>query len=512
MIRAGLVAGAVCVGCAHTPDLPVRPDVAPVAGSTAEQFVARDGTHLYMRHWPAQGDERGVLVIMHGLKDYSARYAQFAGELTARGYSVWAFDLRGHGQSAGPRVAPDDWNDYVEDLVQFLYLVQEREDDKPVFLFGHSMGGAIAARAAEIYPRWPANAAAMQHIPHPVAGLVLSGPALAIDAPPLLLAVTRMSGALTPGFPALKLANHDFSSDPAAGKAMDVDPLVSQPPAPARTAAGLVDGIERIWADLPRLQMPLLALHGTADKLTAPAGSRMLIEQASARDKTLRIYPGLYHDLVHEPRGQEVRDDILAWLDAHTGGAAVAAPPIYAGTLAGDPRGWTQAVELAGGISRSLDDSSLHFGGDLAVAIARPRPFGWHAALTARWANTHYAVALRPVGAALRLGRAMIGISGGIALVKGFDSAQVGGGGGLWIEQPLGPVHLGVRADYEHAFATGSRNAGWLVGSLRFGGDRTYWPHTAAGVGPIITGGYECAFADICSVVILGGIELYGVD
>jgi hypothetical protein len=190
----------------------------------------------------------------------------------------------------------------------------------------------------------------------------------------------------------------------------------------------------------------------------------------------------------------------------------VTPPPRYDGPLAGAPRGWTQAVEIAGGVSRSLDDDSLHFGGDVALAIARPRPIGWHAALTARWANTHYALALRPVGVAVRFGSAMVGVSGGVALVKGFDGPQFGGGGGLWYEQPLGPAHFGVRADYEHAFASGSRNAGWLLGSLRFGGDRTYWPHAAAGVGPVITGGYECAFADICSVVILGGIELYGVD
>ena len=502
MNRAGVVAGVVLVGmcgCAHTPDLPVRPDVAPVAGEQTETIEARDGTHLYMRHWPAQGDERGVLVIMHGLKDYSARYRDLAHEANARGYSVWAFDLRGHGQSAGPRVAPDHWSDYVDDLDRFLTRVEKAEPGKPIFVFGHSMGGAIAARTAEIHQ--PA-----------IAGLALSGPALAIDAPPLLLAATRMSGALMPQFPALKLDNHDFSSDPAAGAAMDNDPLVSQPPAPAKTAAGLVDGIERIWIDLPKLQMPLLAMHGTADRLTAPAGSRMFIEQATARDKALRIYPGLYHDLVHEPAGKQVRDDLLAWLDAHTGGAAVPPPPIYAGSLAGDPRGWTQAVEIAGGISRSLDDDSLHFGGELAVAIARPRPLGFHAALTARWANKHYAAELRPIGAAVRLGSTMIGISGGIALLRGFDGPQLGGAAGLWIEQPLGPAHLGVRADYEHAFAVGSSNTGWLVGTLRFGGDRTYWPHTAAGVGPIITGGYECAFADICSMVILGGIELYGVD
>ena len=488
-------------GCAHTPDLPVRRDAAPLPGSTADELVARDGTHLYMRHWPAQGQglERGVVVVMHGLKDYSARYAAFAGELTARGYSVWAFDLRGHGQSAGPRVAPDDWNDYVDDLDRFLAKVEHEEPGQPIFLFGHSMGGAIAARTAEVHQ--PA-----------LAGLVLSGAALAIDAPPLLLAATRMSGALTPRFPALKLDNHDFSSDPAAGAAMDSDPLISQPPAPASTAAGLVDGIEHIWADLPRLQMPLLALHGSADKLTAPAGSRMLIEQASARDKTLRIYPGLYHDLVHEPAGKQVRDDILAWLDAHTGGAAVPPPPIYTAHLAGDPRGWTQAVELAGGISRGIDNQAVHASGDFAIALARPRPFGVHAALTARWANTHYAIDARPLGAALRVGRTMIGVSGGVSLLSGVTSAKLGYAAGLWIEQPLGPLHLGVRADYEHAFDTSEYNAGWLLGSLRFGGDRTYWPHTAAGVGPIISGGYECAFADICSLVVLAGIELYGVD
>ena len=80
-MRAGLVAGAVLVvlgGCAHTPDLPLRPDPAPPAGSTTEVFRARDGTQLLARHWAPTATERGVLVVMHGLKDYSGRYAAFA--------------------------------------------------------------------------------------------------------------------------------------------------------------------------------------------------------------------------------------------------------------------------------------------------------------------------------------------------------------------------------------------------------------------------------------------------
>jgi acylglycerol lipase len=489
-------AALVLAACAHTPDLPLRPDPSPPPGSTTEVITARDGTQLLARHWVPTQTQRGVLVIMHGLKDHSARYADFAREAAGRGYAVYAFDLRGHGRSAGPRVAPDDWNDYVDDLDRFLALVQAREPGSPIFLFGHSMGGAIAARTAEVHqPR--------------LAGLILSGPALAIDAPPLLIPFTRIA---PPDFPALKLDNRDFSSDPSAAAAMARDPLISQPPGPASTAAGLVEGIHQIWTHIDHLTMPLLALHGTADRLTAPAGSRMLVDTAPAADKSLHIYNGLFHDLIHEPKGAEVRADILAWLDAHTGGPAITAPPRYEGPLAGEPRGWTQAIELALGASHSLDDSNNHFSGDVAVALARPRPVGWHGAFTARRIDTHSMLELRPIGIALRVGGAAIGVSGGGSWFAGSGTSQFGAAAGLWYEQPLGPIHFGLRADYERTFETGGHNFGLLLGSVRLGGDRSYWPHTTAGVGPIISGGYECAFDDICSVVALVGIELYGAD
>jgi alpha-beta hydrolase superfamily lysophospholipase len=481
--------------CAHTPDLPLRPDPSPPAGSTTETITAPDGTHLLARHWAAAGNTRGVVVIMHGLKDYSARYAVLASRLAAGGYSVYAFDLRGHGRSSGPRVAPAAWTDYVGDLDRFLTLVEQREPARPIFLFGHSMGGAIAARTAEL------------HQPT-LAGLVLSGPALAIDAPPLLIAATRLIAAMNPRAPALKLPNRDFSSDPAAAKAMDADELVSQSAGPARTAAGLVDGMRAIWADADRLTMPLLALHGTADKLTAPSGSRALIARAPAQDKALRIYDGFFHDLLHEPKHDQVEADIHAWLDAHTGGAAVPPPAIHAGHLAGDPRGWTQAIEFAGGISRGFDEKVTRFGGQLAINLARWRPVGLHGAFTARYANARYAIALKPLGVAVRFGGGVFGLSGGGALLT---DAEFGIAAGGWYEQPAGPVHIGIRADYEHAFFAGARNLGLLVGSLRLGGDRAYWPHARAGVGPIVSGGYECQ-GDTCGFMAMLGLQLYGAD
>jgi acylglycerol lipase len=481
--------------CAHAPNLPLRPDASPPAGSTTETVTAPDGTQLLARHWAATGDARGVLVIMHGLKDYSAHYAALAARLAAGGYSVYAFDLRGHGRSAGPRVMPSAWTDYVDDLDRYLKTVEQREAGKPIFLFGHSMGGAIAARAAEL------------HQPK-LAGLILSGPALAIDAPPLLVAATRLIAAMNPRAPALKLPNHDFSSDPAVAAAMDTDEYISQPPGPARTAAGLVDGMRAIWADVDQLTMPLLALHGTADRLTAPSGSRALIEHAPAQDKSLRIYVGLFHDLLHEPKHAEVEADIHAWLDAHTGGAALPAPAIYREHLTGDPRGWTQAVELAAGISRGFEEKVTRFGGDLAINLARPRPIGWHGALTARYANARYAIALKPIGIALRFGGSVVGLSGGGALLT---DAEFGVAAGAWFEQPAGPLHLGIRADYEHAFFAGARNVGLLVGSVRPGGDRSYWPHARAGVGPIVSGGYECQ-GDTCGFMAMLGLQLYGAD
>ena len=485
----------VLIGCAHAPDLPLRPDPAPPQGSTVETFAAADGTQLLARAWLPSGDARAAVVIVHGLKDYSARYAALASRLAGQGYAVYAFDLRGHGRSAGPRVAPEDWNDYVQDLDLFLGLVESRQRGKPLYLFGHSMGGAIAARTAEIH--------------RPVVdGLVLSGPALAIDAPPLLIAATRLTGFLLPKFPALDLDDHAFSSDPAAADAIAKDPLISDPPAPARTAAGLVAGMHAIWTDVDRLTMPLLALHGTADQLTAPAGSRALVAAVPSSDKQLRIYDGYFHDLLHEPggKGKHVEDDIVAWLDAHTGGPPITAPATYAGHLAGDPVGWTQAVEAVAGVGRSTTnpDRTVGFAGRLAVDVARPAPLGFSGSFSAHVVQGQWAVSLRPIGVAYRHAGTGVGVSGGGSLITGKTLAL---SAGAWLEQEI-PI-----VGHASAFAQIDRRGGnsELVGwSLRLGEDQKYWPGTRAGVGPVISAGGE--HVGTWGWFFVAGLELFGAD
>lgn len=488
--------------CAATPNLAVRPDPALPAGVTAEVLTAPDGTQLYARHWATRGpeDAKGVVIVMHGLKDHAAHYQAFAEKLVAAGYGVYAFDLRGHGRSAGPRVDPGNWLAYVDDLDRFVELVAQREPGKKLFLFGHSMGGAIATLTA---------------IRHRAAlsGLVLSGAALAIDAPPLLLAATQMAGATTPGAKALDLPNDEFSSDPRVVKDMDKDPLISQGPAPARTAFGLIKGIQLIWAHTDGLTLPILAMHGTRDSLTAPSGSRALIEAAPSTDKTLRIYDGFQHDLLHEPRHEVVEADMLAWLDAHTGGDPVKPTQMFMGRLRGDPVGWAQALEFGMGVGDAT--GAVRFAGSASIQLARPRPLGWHGALTAQKVGEYRALSLRPLGAAVRLGAAVLGLSVGGSVITG---AKIGVSAAAWLELPLGPVHLGGLVVRERAVENTEIHGPlladlfWTSVSMRFGSDRHYWPHARAGVGPVVQGALLWVGDQPHGWAVTAGLQLYGVD
>ncbi|MGZ3425341.1 MAG: serine aminopeptidase domain-containing protein [Polyangia bacterium] len=98
------------------------------------------------------------------------------------------------------------------------------------------------------------------------------------------------------------------------------DPLVYQKPAAAHTAREVLAAVARIEQHLADVKVPLLALHGTGDKVTPPAGTEALYQHAGATDKTLKLSPGLYHDLVHEPEKETVLTDIVTWIGARVGG------------------------------------------------------------------------------------------------------------------------------------------------------------------------------------------------
>jgi len=269
-------------------------------------FAGTGELPLYAQRWrPRAGEIRGVLVIHHGLADHSARYAGFAERLVRAGYAVWALDMRGHARSAGPRVQFDRIDELVGDLERFVALVRAREPGKPLFVLGHSLGGLVTA----LY--------AIERQPD-VAGVVLSAPGIAFDLPAFGAGAARFAAAIAPNAPTLVVVHRDFSASPEVIADMERDPLIEAPKGPARSSRSAVDGVARVWAHPERLIAPLLALHGTADKVTAPIGSRELVARAGGTDRTLRLYEGLNHDLLHEPEKEQVKTDLSAWLDARS--------------------------------------------------------------------------------------------------------------------------------------------------------------------------------------------------
>ena len=311
----GLVLSSLLFGCATASyQSGLRPKTAPVTDANHEEgrFSGTQNTNLFEQSWkPLNGPTKAILIIVHGLKDHSDRYAEVARKLTQNGFGVYAFDLRGHGDSEGRRVWTDSFDDYITDLELFYDYVHKLEPNQPIYLFGHSMGGAIVTsfvlKHQNLYTR-------------PVEGMVLSAPALkpGEDINGFLIGVTKMLGSITPSLAVLDLDDDKFSRDPKVVQDMKNDPLIYHGKGPARTAKELLKALASIQERMTDVTIPFITLHGTKDGLTNPDGSREIFKLAKAKDKSIRIYEGVYHDLLHEPEKDKIYGDMLAWLNAQT--------------------------------------------------------------------------------------------------------------------------------------------------------------------------------------------------
>jgi alpha-beta hydrolase superfamily lysophospholipase len=302
-----LLLASACAAPAYVAGKRVPPAVPDDVVHHESYLNGKDGVMLLTQSWlPKNGEAKAVVIVVHGLKDCSDHYADFAHALTQHGYAVYAYDQRGHGDSAGDRVWVGHFSDLTDDLGSFVERVRKEQPDKPFFIFGHSMGGAVVTLYT-IAKQPPAN------------GLVLSGAALKADAGAVLRGSVHLFSTLAPTLAIFELKDEDFSRDKAVVDAMKTDPLVFDGKGPARTAGEVLNGINEIRDRSAELKVPFLAMHGSADKVTPPEGDDDLVANASSTDKTAKKYEGLYHDLLHEPEKAQVTADIVTWLDGHLG-------------------------------------------------------------------------------------------------------------------------------------------------------------------------------------------------
>src|SRR3954447_14358497 len=239
------------------------------ATADVETFPGRQGD-IAMSVWP-NPDPRRIVILAHGYGEHLGRYDHVAGVLVGRGAVVAGPDHVGHGRSGGERVVITDFDLVDEDLHTVVRRMRERHPGLPLVLVGHSMGGLIGARYAQLHG-------------DELAGLVLSGPVLGTwSAATDMLALDEI--------PDDPLDVSTLSRDPSVGATYSADELVWHGPFKRPTLHAL-DQTLRAINEGPRLRdMPTLWLHGEADQLVPLAETRAGIETLGFTRLEEVIYP-----------------------------------------------------------------------------------------------------------------------------------------------------------------------------------------------------------------------------
>jgi len=267
-------------------------------------YTTHDGLKLYLQAWMPESPKASLLLV-HGLGEHSGRYAPIVERLVESGIAVFTFDGRGHGKSVMGK--PDaffaSYRDYLEDIDRLYEKVVGYFPSIPSFLFGHSMGGGlVAAYVIDYQPK--------------AVGVILSSPAIkeAEGTSKLLIAVSGLISKWLPRLKALKLDATQISRIPAEVQAYLSDPLNYTQPIPARTAHEVYQMMQSIQAKAASFELPVLVVHGTADGLTNPKGSELFMEKAQSEDKTLKLFPGAYHELIHDLESEEMIQTVVEWI------------------------------------------------------------------------------------------------------------------------------------------------------------------------------------------------------
>ncbi|GAA1244776.1 alpha-beta hydrolase superfamily lysophospholipase [Microbacterium phyllosphaerae] len=275
------------------------------------EFTDADGIAIVYDVHEAEGDARGVVQLLHGVGEHAGRYGALIAALTGAGFHVYADDHRGHGrtgirQHGGPaklgRLGKGGLMAAKDAVWQLTGIIKDEHPDLPLVLLGHSWGSFLAQMLVNDHPEaWDA--------------VILSGSALrmpgSLNAAPLN---ARWAGPEATGLEWL-------SRDPAVWKAFDEDPLTTD--VPLLKLFGPIEAAKlygRPRKDLGR-DIPMLLLVGRDDSVGGPRSVHKLADEYRTRsgltDITTLVYPDARHEIFAELQQDEVRADVLSWLDTH---------------------------------------------------------------------------------------------------------------------------------------------------------------------------------------------------
>jgi alpha-beta hydrolase superfamily lysophospholipase len=281
------------------------------------------------------GDPRAIVQIAHGMAEHSGRYHAFAEFLVEEGILVCASDHLGHGETAA---TPEDlgyfgkrggWIHMTDDLHLMTNKMKQKYGDIPYFLIGHSMGSLLSRAYLSLYGK-------------DLSGAVLIGTSgenpAAKASMPLVNLISKMKGDRHRSGLIYYLAfgnynkRYEKGSRKLAWMSQD-DEVLDAFRADAKcnfilTVAGFRDLMKLLiyvsrkeWASEVPAELPVILLSGDMDPVgDFGEGTRQVFKQlqmAGLSDLSLKLYPGLRHEILHEPGKEQIYQDILHWLEKH---------------------------------------------------------------------------------------------------------------------------------------------------------------------------------------------------
>ncbi|CAM9000156.1 hypothetical protein QQ045_000517 [Rhodiola kirilowii] len=303
-----------------------------------EDFIKNSrGVQLFTCRWLPVSSPKALIFICHGYGMECSSFMRGCGtRLACSGYAVIGIDYEGHGHSGGARCYIKKFDNIVNDCDSFFKFVcgQEEYKKKKKYLYGESMGGAVALLLHKKDPKfWN--------------GAVLVAPMCKISEkvkphPVVVNLLTRIEDVIPKWkiVPTKDVIDSAFK-DPLKRDEIRSNKLIYQDKPRLKTALEMLRTSMSLEDSLDEITIPFFVLHGEADIVTDPEISRALYEQASSLDKTIKLYPGMWHGLTYgepEENVEMVFSDIVAWLDKRVSGNQYSiytrvAEPIYGDKL-----------------------------------------------------------------------------------------------------------------------------------------------------------------------------------
>lgn len=302
-------------------------------------FPASSGAlEIHVTEWtPTDREIRGVIQIAHGVGEYGKRYDAFARFLCSHGFAVAANDHMGHGASLipdGPSVyfgEEEGWRHVVNDMEQLRKITANKFSGKPYFLFGHSMGSFLSRTYLIRFPEVSLAGCILCGTGHPPRLMIMGGK-LVVKREIKRLGKKGFSSCadrLVFGSYNKKFTPNRTTVDWVSANEANVDAYIADPLCGGKASLGLfhdlLEGLDIITnpKNIAKVNqsLPILLISGSDD----PVGDMgkgvekafRCYQKAGVKDVSMKLYPGLRHEILNEKNAQEVYEDVLHWLDRH---------------------------------------------------------------------------------------------------------------------------------------------------------------------------------------------------